>query len=113
MISKEMLSKVLGLPCERITVSGTKVSIIHYNDIDIPSNWNIHELAHKCKEWSKENDYILSSGFIARCNDAYCEIFNRWDFETVPKHTTNDQTEPEAIFKACVWIQEHTRTIVV
>ncbi len=113
-ISKELLSEVLGSHIESVhdKIINNKIQFDYYIDdiggIDI-GDISIYELAHKCKEWAKENDYILSSGFIARCDGAYCEIFNRWDFEEVPKHTTNAQTEPEAISKACQWINDNKK----
>ena len=69
---------------------------------------NIHELAHKCKEWAriKYNFYIIPTiqyqkdGFITMIvtdNEDFINNVNE-------RRKVGAQTEPEAIFKACEWI---------
>ena len=102
MISKELLSEVLG----------KKVDMIYTEDYlghsfkpfirplygSFVDEVNIYELAHKCKEWAltKHNTYLSS---WTESSQGVCEA-----------STTNEdkdffaETEPEAIFKACEWI---------
>ena len=120
MISKELLSEVLGL--KKIESISTNLRQIqegiygHAKENEIAylakNQWyllNIHELAHKCKEWALKNEFWLKSSvnnITEFCEDeAYCDIL---DFE----HSLDDfylggDTEPEAIFKACQWILEN------
>ena len=107
MISKELLSEVLK---ENLTKS-IKSLTIRDNNI-IPCNQgspihkpiNIHELAHKCKEWAIKNGYGISvhtseiSGFIVEINCG---------FDVTDFHNTS---EPEAIFHACQWILDNKET---
>jgi len=60
---------------------------------------NIHELAHKCKEWAEINyGYILCSYQCGSVGN--CQIMKLDKFFSAP-------TEEEAIFKACQWILEN------
>lgn len=64
---------------------------------------NIHELAHKCKEWAKGKGFQILSG-VDNANtyraDVYYTDFLVTDFEAI------ENTEPEAIFKCAKWIQK-------
>lgn len=72
------------------------------------SEIDIHNVAHKCKEWALTKQYILSSkprtnSSLAACSfdkNGKCDYYNDYhnDFRA--------ETEPEAIFKACEWILE-------
>ena len=92
MITKELLSEVLGVykiiePYGNILVWEWDKSYSNNN-----CSINIYELAHKCKEWALQYDYtILSSKGYA----------------TISGKVFYDKTEPEAIFKACQWILEN------
>lgn len=118
MIGKELFSLVLDIDiqeleeinqCESfIEVRRNEIVLVlsnlHYAGVPCPSkkDWitiNIHELAHKCKEWARLTHNIdlitlrLKEGWL--CCDWY------------DKHTnlsSNCNTEPEAIFQACQWI---------
>ena len=68
---------------------------------------NIHELAHKCKEWAANVDgWVLESGLnyvnVFRANVS--ERYSCTDDEPLKVFTAD--TEPEAIFQACAWIKE-------
>ena len=120
MISKELLSIVLGIPLLHIRYNDTtNLYEIFKEDL---FNWsagsygrwsnlevNIYELAHKCKEWAvnlSPNKHALSSyarwGDIRnykKTNGSYyiCQhLVSGIQFEA--------ESEPEAIFKACEWI---------
>ena len=108
MISKELLSEVLGISI--IDVQDTLYKGRFYYSITNKSKpmgrqnryINIHELAHKCKEWATSNGwYILSYyqheyGYALPCENE----------EREQKEWFDAPTEPEAIFKACEWIME-------
>ena len=65
---------------------------------------NIYELAHKCKEWARDNDFFLRSFYDYE--GAFCYISaSEWtDKIDIPKTGFSSDTELEAIFKACIWI---------
>ena len=110
MISKELLSAILGLHCGIKSIKNSEV--IYWFDCigEIREHSiNIYELAHKSKEWAvnlNPNKHALSSyprwGDIRnykKTNGSYyiCQhLVNGAQFEA--------ETEPEAIFKACQWI---------
>ena len=120
MISKELLSVVLGIPLAHIRYNDTtnlykifKEDLFNWSDGSY-GRWsnlevNIYELAHKCKEWAvnlSPNKHALSSyarwGDIRnykKTNGSYyiCQhLVSGIQFEA--------ESEPEAIFKACQWI---------
>ena len=122
MISKELLSVVLGIPLLHIRYNDTtnlyeifKEDLFNWSDGSY-GRWsnlevNIYEFAHKCKEWAvnlSPNKHALSSyprwGDIRnykKTNGSYyiCQhLVSGVQFEA--------ETEPEAIFKACEWILE-------
>ena len=115
MISKELLSAVLGLHCGIKSIKNSEV--IYWFDCigEIREHSiNIYELAHKCKEWAvnlSPNKHALSSyprwGDIRnykKTNGSYyiCQhLVSGAQFEA--------ETEPEAIFKACQWILDKDR----
>lgn len=65
---------------------------------------NIYELAHRCKEWARDNEFFLRSFYDYE--GAFCYISAPvWvDKIEIPKTGFCSDTEPEAIFKACEWI---------
>ena len=108
MISKELLSVVLGLHCGIKSIKNSEV--IYWFDCigEIREHSiNIYELSHKCKEWALLKGYYFS-----------IYSFN-FSFNTEQEHRIRlllgnevvywgndscEETEPEAIFKACQWI---------
>ena len=107
MISKELLSKVLGLTVVKVPeLDGT---ILWYKGIiNIKGSpytkelsINIYELAYKCKEWALSKNYILQSSIEIDCG--YCEI-SYIILNQVEKVLITAESEPEAVFKACEWI---------
>lgn len=112
MISTALLSEVLGVNVvNEPEVLKDFPSFVYY-DVDFKDNTvrlNIYELAHKCKEWAKSNEYSINSG--NRLDDT-----SRYDVVCVHKDTDIEEwddffsgmfgTEPEAIFKACEYILE-------
>lgn len=118
MISKELLSEVLGVDIEDVYITENQVlySIPNYEIeedsetfyINLGTRINIHELSHKCKEWAYEKGYILYSG--KEVNEYTCYFEKETGFELSNIDTwlsTFSDTEPEAIFKACQWILDY------
>ena len=122
MISKELLSKVLGYEVKEVLgmlENSANKTILSYIFEDASLNEgkriiNIYELANKCKEWALNKGYRLLSGFDEKeyedspnveysciVNHIYCEGGCRSD------NNFNSYSEPEAIFKACQWILEN------
>lgn len=99
-ISKELLSKVLEVD---VISRNIKSNIVYYNGIYDCGSINIHELAHKCKEWALK-DYEIHSA-IVDVNKAYCEVFST----RIEELEFEAPTEPEAIFKACEWLLENKK----
>ena len=104
MISKELLSEVLGTDLTSLgKVSLEDAHLCLWDSLnDSPyMAWNIHELAHKCKEWAWKQGYIINSHYAQ--GDCYARANNMVDFSIDGK----GKSEPEAIFKACQWILEN------
>ena len=112
MISKELLSDVLGEDVSGVSIIGNVVNytIEDYETeedgelvyVDIGQNINTYELAHKCKEWAYKQGLIIENFFAF--GDARCRVYNtKW--EEIYKCVMD--TESEAIFKACQWILDN------
>jgi len=103
-ISKELLSEVLGFEVSSVYVAPNDTFVeaqSEYSDERV----NIHELAHKCKEWALINHTFIESGLPYKTR-ATAAVFNSDEgflegFEA--------DTEPEAIFKACKWLLANTK----
>lgn len=128
LISKELLSEVLkdktiGNVLTDVKVIESKIfGNIKENELAYYSakkGWqriNIHELAHKCKEWAREESYYLKSELNSdNTIDPVCDVANCWVgqlvFDGEPKEIQvacfGGDTEPESIFKACQWILDN------
>ncbi len=61
--SKELLSEVLNEVCPIVEIKKFKNNnlLIKYQN-QYQKTINIHELAHKCKEWASNNQFTLVSG---------------------------------------------------
>ena len=108
MISKELLDAVLSIDSKleieyddgnvKFYITPKANSKGYYEQQDI----NIHELAHKCKEWALSNGAFEIFSGIEDAKDRVCilSIFDVYDV----MYFRNNDTEPEAIFKACEWM---------
>ena len=117
MLSKELLSEILTdtqhMDVEKIievNKSGNEVyftaSVMNVNTktyATIKRYFNIHELAHECKEWASEMEYSLDSVIEHIADIRFCIATDRLG----NYKTFNDEAEPEAIFKACQWILDN------
>ena len=119
MVSKELLSEVLGHKEECDTVEITTC----YSNMELGIRYtkqtetcklvdaiNIYELSYKCKEWAFKNGYTIESKldfFFPEYNNgciARSYVANKEE-GVVLREQSN--TEPEAIFKACQWILDN------
>ena len=101
MISKELLSEVLGEDFEILSIKEHFVKIRHleaYTSVE----WCIHKVAHECKEWAITKGWILHE---VRNLKEYIVYFSG-DCRN-PSDDFRCDTEPEAIFKACQWILDN------
>lgn len=104
MISKELLSAVLGLHCGIKSIKNSEV--IYWFDCigEIREHSiNIYELAHKCKEWAVIRQFYNVASLLDYTGHT-CII--RQDPMTFINTELRFRagTEPEAIFRACQWI---------
>jgi len=114
MISKELLSKVLSVDAyeTRYIEQLNPNEVIYYiKGKKIHRTINIHELAHKCKEWARTRGYILVH--FQTLNSGYCcEVF-----ELNPTEESENEDgyiaeyydnfgKGNSIFQACQWILE-------
>jgi hypothetical protein len=105
MISKELLSEVLGSATKGLKSFGLSECgiylIFQYEDFD--DSISVYELAHKCKEWAYnlKQEIIIKSYTVF--NAGGCELIDKMGCSV---YICDAKTEPEAIFKACEWIME-------
>ena len=103
MISKKLLSKIVGYEVTRIDSKIDEYNMLHY-ETKVLCRLNIYELAHKCKEWAFKNNFYLYTW--QRENNSTCSV--KHIISTPPFVEEiglyNMSTEPESIFKACEWI---------
>lgn len=115
-ISKELLSLVLGFEVTKIVdiqndsdgyedyEFGT-VILFHADGGRHNSKINIHELAHKCKEWCLDVDHDIATISVVsfmKYNNA-----NKAKIKFIKKDTFSSEycvTELEAIIKATEWV---------
>jgi len=105
MISKELLSKVLGYKQpDVIKLYGkTDVTLVFGDDM---VSINIYELAHKCKEWAKRTGFMIESDNMNEAR-VYPTDENGWILKKEIEFL--EDSEPEAVFKACEWILKKTK----
>ena len=112
MISKELLSEVLGKEVTNIQKGCTENELkitAYFGDARQSFHINIYELAHKCKECVISKGYdVLSGGLEAGLYSCYIDYSDkRYTLQMNPLHYEFADTEPEAIFKACQWILDN------
>lgn len=113
MISKELLCEVVGFSTDEIRYiedelneDNCLVYVMDYDHLQVPIN--VHELAHKCKEWAFDKHNLNIIAF--KINN----IVYKFEIATIinsqgvwfTKYSNKATSEPEAIFKACQWILE-------
>lgn len=108
--SKELMSKVLDR--EVLQYANGHYDFILNGITHTSYPMNIHELAHKCKEWAYEKGYELSSWKTKKEKNREYGVSSWNDKMTLNigwicstgLHYTFSETEPDAIFKACDYI---------
>ena len=105
MISKELLSEVLGVYVRDGWYFDCEILIYTYDKIlGLDENYhaeiNIYELAHKCKEYARSYDYYIESVVFEYGSRAF--VHKKYVHN--PLEILNDKTEPAVIFKACEYI---------
>ena len=113
MISKELLSKVLGYEVKEVLgmlENSANKTILSYIFEDASLNEgkriiNIYELAHKCKEWAKAYTLVSAYYFENGEEGAWCCLHK--NLCSTDGETFHADNEPEAIFKACQWILDN------
>ena len=116
MISKELLSEVLGAEVEFAPtclelangskcIEWKKVTKAESHTAVGFQGINIYELAHKCKEWALKYGYQLHSAM----RNGNLPIGMLTYEQDVLRHYFKADTEPEVIFKACEWLLEKTK----
>ena len=105
MISKELLSEVRGVEVSTVIIDN---NIIDYTKesrrgkIRAHNPINIHELAHKCKEWATHKGYeIVESAFGIKVK--YCISMEQSEQEQI----NQEFFSPEYTFKVCQWILDN------
>lgn len=110
-ISKELLSKVLTQTTNQryfyisnIQMSNNNLSFTFISDEGFNCEYakNIYELAHKCKEWVKQDFTLESAVSFDKDNIPYCRLIG-----DIEEEMFEANTEPEAIFKACQWVLDN------
>lgn len=101
MINKELLTAVLGSGIYyHISVEN---GVISWNNGDPHEEINIYEFTNKCKVWAYNNGYYLPTiycGEVVHCGIGKIDRGYIW----AQKSCFIENSEPEAIFKACLYI---------
>ena len=109
-ISKELIRNVLEKETENLPDDFTFDIIDNYiifsDDGECMFEVNIYEFAFKCKEWAFKNKYKIQSQ-INESNKGHSHITKKND-DCWAKGFFED-TEIEAIIKACEWILEQNK----
>lgn len=117
MISKELLSEVLGCDCVACYFEDTYNLINYKYEYDVTwseetqydnSSINIYELAHKCKEWAVVKQFYNVASLLDYTGYTCIIRQNPMTFLNTELRFRAG-TEPKAIFKACQWILEQKR----
>ena len=108
MISKKLLSEVLNENITRVdprTTANNELFIENNNGKELDIYINIYELAHKCKEWARLRSFHITS-WITMTDVLNGGATVGHSIKDIKEQLIFEDTEPEAIFKACEWIME-------
>lgn len=113
-ISKELLSKVLGIPTilmNPIIEPGNNIGYLVYGSQntlkEVRRNHkqiNIYEFAFRCKEWAYSTYGIMIQSY-PYCGKSRADALKGLEVDEVFK----ENTEVEAIIQACEWILEYKK----
>lgn len=106
MIGKELLSAVFSSLTLLEILDGRIDDNVYYKvkEVYILQSINIHELAHKVKEWAINKNFTLMSSLDIEGGDCKLSFIT---IEGVIHKSFIADTEPEAIFKAGQWILDN------
>lgn len=120
LISKELLSEVLfdgkyKLEIDEIVADGTIILVRDEEELEINEFINIYELAHKCKEWALNQGYILESLINRSCvmgsnYEYFASVKIHKETNSMVVHNIHENTEIEAVIKACQWILDNRQS---
>ncbi len=101
-ISKELLSEVLGERVYKVEIVDTGVRIFPFEDIEGHEEINIHELAYKCKIKAIERGYVIIEypNFVTIHKDGKKEITEKFN-DVLSEHFRD-----ERVFRATQWIYD-------
>ena len=109
-ISKELVVSVLAEETENLTydfISDVEDNYIIFSDEgECQFEVNIYEFAFKCKEWAFKNNHKIQSQINAS-NKGHSHVTKKNDDCWAKGFFEN--TEIEAIIKACNWILENNK----
>jgi len=110
MISKELLSAVLGLtnPIEEISPNYVKLDF-YISYTNQAGEWkNVHEVTHECKEWAYNLGYeVIEGAETIRVYRNKTEVFY---LTNTSQHDNFKPFDKHYLFKACEWILNDTST---
>ena len=108
-ITKELLKKVLPKETENLSEDFSfyidEDYIVFRDEGETLFDYNVYKFAFKCKEWALSKGYIINSG-VTTSNDWCCTIYKIIKENPYIKELSHtwEQSESEAIFKACEFI---------
>ena len=112
MISKELLSEILGYKVDSILSENTSLNpngenIVFKRNGRVKSI-DIYKLAFKAKEWAIDLGYEIFSNTSGTVAIVYGDNDGIWDWNTDKdfKEIYIKNNETEAIFKACEWVRK-------
>ena len=110
MISKELLSEVLDIKVVEVYKIGSNPNfkdntlLYRVEGCGVLFTINIHELAHKCKEWAFCLDATMILSSVSEANIGIASIKDDYGNILICEVC---ESEPEAIFKACQWLLDN------
>ena len=111
--SKELMSEVLGKPIGRIEYE-EDVRYFYAGTDTFCGQINIYEFAHMCKEWAFKQGYDLvckRKYTLTRSTYYECNVEKLLNYIFYfEAEFSSEQSEQEAIFKACEWIKDNKCT---
>ncbi len=108
-ISKELCGEVIGIPCNAIQSISIGKSIVSVRKINgIVEEYNIYEVAHKCKE------YLLDEGYYIVIHPFKVELFEKDSNEFMRDfhYPIKSKAIPYNInreIEACQWIYDNEK----
>ena len=114
--NKELIKNVLAKDTENLSDDFTfnieDNYILFVDEGESQFEVNIYEFAFKCKEWALKYNFQLVSwtiAFEAVKKKGYCQAHNIQDKNRESDKPFREDTECEAIIKACEWILEQSK----